>query len=307
MIKKLIVANPGGISNRLKCLISMWRLSEKYNKRLYLYWDKNNQCGSEFNELFENKFDLIDKEEFGKLSKEDSIISETWRFLTLPNEVPDNFAEIYPTKKGNNIDFEFRRIPLQVRQNILFYLNQLIPVKEVRDNVNWFLKKYDLSNMVGIHVRRGDFLDGREGMGKISTDEKFIEKINLVLKENPSMKFFLCTDGLEVEDKFLKEFGNKIIIYPKTKRDRRSSECAKEGLVDLLLLSRTKHIIGTYRSTFNELAWWFGGCKIQVDMIIDDDLKKQYEIKKSKMQKSKYEKFKKFVYRVLCKMRIFKK
>jgi len=308
MIKtKIIAANPGGIANRLKCLISMWRLSDRYNKKLYLHWVKNKTCGAEFNELFENKFDFINKEELAKFPQEDCMISETWRFLALPEEVPDNFAEVYPTKRGNNLDFEFHRIPLEIRQKIMYYLNKFIPVKEVRDNVKWFEKKYDLSQMVGVHIRRDDFLDGEEGLGKVSSDEKFIEKIELMLSENSSLKFFLCTDEPKVEDKFLKKFGNKIVVYPKIDRDRTSLECTQDGLVDLLLLSKTKHIIGTYCSTFNELAWWFGGCKAKVNIVIDDDLNKKYELKNIKMKKSRYQKFKKFVYKSLCKLRIFKK
>ena len=307
MKTKIIVSNPGGIANRLKCLISMWRLSDKYNKKLYLHWVKNNRCGAEFEELFENKFSMINKEELDKLPKEDYMISETWRFLTLPEEVPDNFAEAYPTKRGNNIDCEFHRIPLEIRQKILHYLSQLVPVKEIKNGVKWFEEKYDLSQMVGVHIRRGDFLVGKEGLGKVSSDEKFVEKMESMLIDNPSLKFFLCTDGPEVEDKFLKKFGGKIVIYPKMNRDRTSLECTQDGLVDLLLLSKTKHIVGTYRSTFNELAWWFGGCKAKVDIVIDDDLNKKYEIKNIKMKKSMYQKFKKSVYQFLCKIRFFKK
>jgi len=306
MVKQLIAINPGGIANRIKCLIPMLRISEKYNKKMYLYWVQNKTCGAPFDKLFDNKFWMINKESLYKLLKEDSIISETYRFITLNGEVSDGFAKVFPTKRGNNIDFEFDRIPISVRENILSYLNRLKPIKVIQSIVDKFTLKHNVKDLVGVHIRRGDFLGGKEGLGKVSSDNKFIEKMNDILKDDPSSKFFLCTDCQQTEDKFIEKFGNKIIIYPKKSLDRTSVMATQQSLVDMLLLSKTKHIIGTYISTFTELAWWFGGCKAKVDMIVDDDLKKQYEITREKFRKSKYQKFKKFVYKVLCGIRVFK-
>ena len=305
--KIIVAANPGGISNRIKCLISMWRLSDEVNKKLYLYWIKNKTCGADFSDLFENEFSEISKEELKELSVEECILSHTFRFITLTDEVPDKFAKVYPTDRGNNIDFEFERIPQKVRENILLYLHKLKPIKTIRYIVDNFTEKYDVSNLVGVHVRRDDFLYGKERLGDVSSNKKFFEKMNEILNDDSSTKFLLCTDSQETEDKFIEEFGDRIIIYQKKNRDRTTKIVTQQGLIDLLLLSKTKHIIGTYRSTFNELAWWLGDCKAKVDIIIDEDLKKQYELNKGKFEKSKWLKIKKSIYKLFTKIRIFKK
>lgn len=305
MIKTLIAANPGGLANRIKCLVSMWRLSERYDLNLYLNWNRNDKCGASFYRLFKNQFKFISNDALEGINYKH--VSETYRFIPLPGEIPDNFARVYSTKRGNNIEFAFDRIPVGMRESIISYLNQLQPVKAIESVVTKFTIKHNVPQLVGVHIRRGDFLDGKEGLGKVSSDNKFIEKMNEILKDDPSAGFFLCTDCQITEDKFVKEFGEKIIVYPKKSLDRTSSISTQQSLVDLLLLSKTKHIIGTYCSTFTELAWWFGRCKAKVDMIIDDEIKKQYEIKKQKMENSKYEKFKVFVYNTLCKLRVFKK
>jgi len=299
-INNIIAANPGGIANRIKCLVSMWRICDRHNKKLYLYWIKNHTCGAEFNKLFENKFEMVDNLK----EMDDSKVSETWRFLTLPSEVPDNFAEIDPTPRGNNIDFEFYRIPFSVRKEIFFYLHQLKPTKVITSTVNNFVKKYNVENLVGIHIRRDDFLKGKAGLGKVSSDEGFIKKMNEVIKEDETTRFLLCTDSQEIEDKFKNEFGERIIIYPKRNRDRTSVIATQQGLVDLLLLSKTKHIIGTYRSTFNELAWWLGDCKAKVNIIFDKNLNNEFIKKNAKLEKSKLLKLKRFIYN---KIKIFKK
>ena len=289
MINKIVAANPGGIANRIKCLISMWRICDKYDKKLALHWIRNHTCGAEFNKLFEN--------EFRHTNDLEGTHSQTWRFLTLPGEIPDNFAKVYPTKRGNNIDFEFQRIPFEVCGNILSYLHKLRPIKVIRNIVENFTDTYDVQNLVGVHIRRDDYLTGKAGLGEVSSDEKFIEKMNELIIEDWTTKFLLCTDSQEIEDKFKKEFGDRIIIYPKKNRDRTSTINTQQGLVDLLLLSKTKHIIGTYRSTFNELAWWFGDCKAKVDIIIDENLNKEFIKKNYQLENSKLLKLKRYVFK----------
>ena len=308
MTNKIIVAaNPGGIANRIKCLVSMWRLSEEFNKKFYLYWIKNKTCGASFSDLFENDFSEISKEKLKEIPAEECFLSQTFRFITLTDEIPDKFAKVYPTTRGNNIDFEFERIPQKVRENLLLYLKLLKPIKNIKYIVDHFAEKYDVENLVGVHVRRDDFLYGKERLGDVSSNEKFFEKMKEILNNDPSTKFFVCTDSQETEDEFIKEFGDKIIVYPKKNRDRTTRIATQQGLIDLLLLSRTKHIVGTFRTTFTELAWWFGDCKAKVDIIIDEDLNKKYEENKRKFEKSKWLKLKKKVYKLFTKIRIFKK
>jgi hypothetical protein len=317
MEEKIIIAmNPGGISNRVKCIISMLKLGDLYKRKFYLNWVKNHTCGADFSDLFENDFSEIKKDSLDKINKEnvefyggdaseinDSsknyIISDTWRFVLPKGELQNNFAIQFPTGKGNNIDFEFERIPLETRNKIIPYLKKLRPIKKIRNVVENFSKENNLKNAVGIHIRRDDFMHGKEGLGKVSTDDKFIEKINEILNKKPDTKFLLCTDCQDAENKFVKLFKEKIIIFPKKNRDRTSVEATQEGLVDLLLLSKTKHIIGTYRSTFNELAWWFGDCKAKIDIVKDKDMKKEYETKKKMYDKSIFLKFKKYVAKLL--------
>ena len=305
--KILVSANPGGIANRIKCLVSMWRLSDKFDKKLYLHWIKNHACGANFSDLFENDFDEISVKKLKELSTEEYILSETYRFIPFDDEIPNGFAKAFPTERGNNIDFEFERIPQEVRENILSYLRKLKPIENIRKLVEYYSKKYDVSNLVGVHVRRDDFLIGKERLGDVSSDNKFFDKMKEVLDKDSSTKFLLCTDSQETEDKFVREFGSKIVIYPKKNRDRTTKIATQQGLIDLLLLSKTKHIIGTYKSTFNELAWWLGGCEAKVDIIIDEDLKKVFESNKKKMDKSILLKLKRVAYKLFNKIRMFKK
>ena len=282
--KFIICINNGGLGNRLKGLISVIRLSKKLGRKLILYWPNTQHCGCRFKDLFENSFPEINEEELKAIKKEGNyrlyrdildskddaekyLLFKTWKFVLLPNEIPENFAKVFSSESGKNFDFEYDRIPEALRQELLIYINELRPKDQMF--IDDFAEKHSLKDCVGIHIRKGDYRFTVDRRDKISTDEKFIRR----MKEMPKSKFFLCTDSKETENKFKEIFGEQIITFPKGDRKRSKTISIQEALVDQLLLSKTKHILGSYLSTFTELAWWFGGCKAKVEIIGETDTK----------------------------------
>lgn len=285
--KYLACINRAGLGNRIKGLISAMRLSKITGRKLLLYWENNKYCGCDFNDLFENEVGEIKKNELKEIKKKNSkvyrdvleadydkydyIILDTWKFLFLPGEVPEGFSKIYPSEKANNIDFEFNRIPEEVRGKLMGELFSLNPKKEIIDFVDKFSKENNIENCIGLHIRRGDnrfTVDGRE---KISSDDKFIEIIN----KNPEEKFFLSTDGGDTKKEFKDKFGEKIITFPESNLKRAHKESIIQAFEEMLILSRTKHIFGSYLSTFSELSWWFGGCKAKIEVVGADTVREK--------------------------------
>lgn len=286
--KYIICINCGGLGNRLKGLISVMRLSEKLARKHLLYWQNNQYCGCEFEDLFENKFSKINESELKKIKKQDYelyngsfvnsenpqkyLLFNTWKFVLLPGEIPPNInfiSEIYPSEEGSNIDFEYNKVPEGMRIEIISYLKKLVPIQKIRETIDEFSQKNDISNYIGLHIRRGDNKFSVDGREEVSSDELFIEKI----KSMPDEKFFLCTDSTETETKFKELFKERIITYHKGNRKRSKKESLQEALIDMLLLSKTKHIIGSYLSTFTELAWWFGECKNKIEIVGIENVK----------------------------------
>ena len=316
-MKKTIAINLGGISNRVKCLISMWRLADLYGRKLILYWPKNHTCGAEFKDLFENDFQEINKKQLENISGkylqifgEDSLtikdsskkylVSGTWRFLLTPKELEKNsFLKEKRNFEEKSINFNFLNIPEEIKKEILNYLKKLRILKSLQKEIDNFQEKYNLKEMIGVHIRRGDFSDRPTSPGKVSSDKKFIEKMKELIKKNPKTKFFLCTDSKEIEKIIEKEFPNRIFKYPKTSFVRTDVRATQEGLIDLLLLSKTKHILGTYRSTFTEMAWWFGKCKPKMEIIIDPKKQKEYFENVEKSKKEIIPKIKKIILKLI--------
>jgi len=283
--KYVVSFNLGGIANRLKCLISLWIIADKTKRNLLLYWPINYTCGAKFKDLFENQVNELSKEEVYGLKKReldyyggDSLmISESLKKYIISSDWKWSFLKNSLLKNKNSIDFNFKEIPSETKKEILFYLKKLKPIRKIRDSISNFERKKKIKNCIGVHIRRGDFADRKTSPGRVSTDEKFIERMRKLIKEDSQTKFFLCTDSRKMEEKIEKAFPKRIIKFSKTSFSRTDIQATQEGLIDLLLLSKTKHIIGTYRSTFNELAWWLGGCKPKIEIIIDKKKLEEYK------------------------------
>ena len=304
--KYFIAINPGGISNRLKCLISLWRMGNLTDRKILFYWPRNSVCGARFKDLFENYFQEINKEKLRGLKKKEYkfhdpndisiegstkkyLISDTWRWAFLKGEeitgyLPKNKIKNYPEYKSMTapsqscpgIDFAFHNIKPEIRKEILKYLKKIKPIKEIEKRVSEFEKRNNIKNCIGIHIRQGDYLAGKDRIGFVSEESLFINRIKKLIEINPNERFFLCTDSEKTQEKFKELFGEKIIVFPKTNFDRLGVIFTQEGLIDLLLLSKTKRILGTYGSTFTEMAWWLGKCKPIVEIMINEENLKAY-------------------------------
>jgi len=83
----------------------------------------------------------------------------------------------------------------------------------------------------------------------------------------------LCGDNKDVIDYFLEKYGNRVVIHDQEKYSHphlaesghnNDIQTNVDAFIDLLLLSKCDIIVGTYASTFSEVAWWFSGCNAKV-------------------------------------------
>ena len=80
-----------------------------------------------------------------------------------------------------------------------------------------------------------------------------------IMKSFPrDARFFVSTDSQEAFRWLHARFGNRVFQRPKVHDNRSSVAGVREGLVDLLLLSRCTAVIGTGRSSFSHIAALIG-------------------------------------------------
>ena len=114
-------------------------------------------------------------------------------------------------------------------------------------------------NTIGIHIRRTDNLESIQH----SPIKKFIDYIYTAIRNNDNQKFYLATDDLSVKEEFIKLFGDKIITMDCVLR-RDSEEGIKSALLELYILSSCSKIIGSYYSSYSELAAQIGNIPLVV-------------------------------------------
>lgn len=287
----IVSSNQGGLCNRLKCLISCMRLADKVSGATVLSWPEKPRCKCKFSDIFENKIiEIGDKclriirDERINIHKK-YILVDTWRLLTLPNELPDNFAKAYHSSSGKGIDFEFERIPLPVREDFLIYINRLIPNVYIRNEVENFSKLFD-DYTVSVCIR--SWADRQLIEEKSRADSLFrIENVYAVIDKLDGLNFFVTCDSAEVLKKIIDRYGKRVLYYPRRdfQGDRYSKEAIRDALIELLLASRNKNLKIFYGSTFCEMVWWLGGCKAAVE-IIDRESDIQNYLKKCDYRES---------------------
>lgn len=115
------------------------------------------------------------------------------------------------------------------------------------------------SDTLGVHIRR---TDNSWSIGN-SPLRLFTEKIEQEIELNKSVKIFLATDSEETKQELLQRYGKNIITRFNVS-PRYTLRGEVDGLVDLLLLSRTKKVYGSFTSSFSDLAAQIGQIPIEI-------------------------------------------
>jgi hypothetical protein len=267
----------GGLCNRLNVLIFALILRGKYGHDWHLSWPRNTWCGAGFNRLFE--LDAVVHDHPITFYKE-----HEQEFAFLIHENQGEFAEELVTFNGGFAEYAPYEQYLSSHSQV-FYYNNLIPKfadlndikvglsslslnRQVLEKATEFCRANSIDETVyGLHIRKTDFGD------KINDQELF------QVVATRAARFFVCSDDEEVNNRFA-ELANCAVFkknhFPQKRLEsanwlhwvtdaegrkfpfniERSEESVVEGLIDLLILSRTQ-LVTTSHSTFLTMAGIF--------------------------------------------------
>ncbi len=250
----------GGLGNRLRSIDSAFALAECTQKNATIIWDANEELNCSFSELFEVPHNIGLKE-----------ISTSY----LPRKINEKFSMVmhklninYPfgydkilheedvySMKQQNYDFcklkKSGKIYIYINGRFLFPekpYHYLKPVKNIQDKVESLSGVFS-PGTVGVHIRRTD----NKLAIKESPLQNFVELMKKENAENRNIKFYLSTDSPEAENYVKRSFPNQVVSYKK-ELSRNKMQGVKDALIDMLCLSRTSKIIGSYYSSFSEVA-----------------------------------------------------
>lgn len=271
MKKHLLIRPYGGLCNRLRALISAQIVAERSERHLIVVWELHKGCNCRFDELFLTDLDVF---HVGKLGKwlEDLKIGTVNRFLfgkaverfgaedlEALGRMESSDASVVSARSFSQ--FKPSTMPQSAYHRAFSQkLNALRPKRSIQAIIERFKRETFSENMIGVHVRRTDNVKSKQ----VSTDEMFMARMRSLLDEDPSSRFFLSTDSPATERKLAQACGDKIVSYKKRSRARDDKIGIQDGYIDLRLLGETRRVLGSYWSSFSEMACQFNNIPLEV-------------------------------------------
>ena len=270
-----ISTNKGGLSNRMKSLVSCIKLAEESNNKYAVKWDivndykkDNHLLNCSFNKLFINDIEIIE------IEKNNIIYDNHCLSISDNDNIPHNFNNFDSKLKSRkftkndkfnrNIDFMYNDIHINVKIKYIKYFKilKLHPILE--ENINEFSKNFN-EKTISVHIRSWN-RNNESKRSRLYDLNKYID----IMNKYPTNNFYLSSDSQNVLNELKEIYKERIYIYPrKTSLDnsRDFPEGIQEDLIELYLLSKNKIIIGSHFSTFTEVAWWLAECPKDIIII----------------------------------------
>ncbi len=244
----LIIQPIGGLCNRMRSINSAYKLAAMRGDRLTIIWFCNQELGCSFDSIFQLNPDI-------RLINITSKLDMRKIFYQITSQYIGN-EEIRTNRTGSTLDENFRS-SLKKRCYIAteehFYPADSYalfrPLPELQQKIDAIISVFSAPT-VGIHIRRTDNLPS---IGNSSTDA-FVTAMWEELNKNSDTYFYLATDD-ESEESYLRTlFPDRIISNTNKDLSRDSLRGMQDALIDLYCLASTDKIIGSFYSSFTDIA-----------------------------------------------------
>lgn len=256
----LHVVPEGGLANRLRVVASAWAFAEDTGVPMRVHWMRTRDFNASFGRLFEPDTTAFQVSEWGG-GRMHKLVERTVEKL-----VPVAGVAVWVDARTATNAFDtsaFRhavtRGPLLLRTNYPLgrggreLLGRFVPVPRLRGMID--AQVGDAQAMVGVHVRRGDHVKATER----STLEGFIAAMQAEVDARADTRFFVATDDPASLAALQARFGGRVHHYPKRALSRDDPRALEDAVVDLFTLARSRKLLGSYWSSFSDMASHMGG------------------------------------------------
>lgn len=269
MIKRLRLIPLSGLGNRMRAIASCFYIAQANHIPVDVYWYREKGLYASFRSLFEPinlpGLEMHDCEKMSAFHYHVPLKRNLYlpRLLRQKKEyfyLKNDFGSLSSCMEQlKDTDYEELIFATGGQQAEMFSLKQLfVPVKEIQAQIEE-MKKLFSADTIGCHIRRSD----NDLSRKHSPDSAFFERIDAILAENPLSTFFLCTDDAQTKADFCQKYGSHILTYHSSLH-RNSLQGMRDAVTELFLLAETKHILGSYWSSYSELAAALGEKSLDV-------------------------------------------
>jgi len=281
-----------GWGNRLQPLVSGMRLARKYGYTLRVFWPKQVYFPCSFSDIFTNQdFEISEDQSLYQDVLERKATNRRSYGNNRHDQQDGTIAHFEPTQEDWSVythkiflttgEFMWSqpRSILDIHEPYLWELrqefNRLQPNPEIKQMILDTIYRFKTDPIVGIHLRKPEILRLDKLMRPEFTnwawlpDKTIRYAIDDFINADQNVRFFLSTNCKPTENRFVKKYGERMIVQQKTVRSLlwdysnemewayhtySTSQAIKEAFVDLTCLSRTDYIMRNWMSTFSSFA-----------------------------------------------------
>ena len=261
----------GGLGNRMRVAAAAFAMAQQTGIPMRVLWTSQWGMRCRFDELFEDppmSF-LRDARGFEKVL----FARPTWKNLYLPRLLQKLCYRhiIYAPKIWylNRDGFDYEKWFRQGGTLMTAYrdfcpwttddLRQLFrPNADVRQRVSVRTAAFS-PYTIGLHIRRTDHQQAIDE----SPLELFTAVIDREAELHPNLRIYLATDDETTKTALFDRYSDRILTSPDV-ATRESTNGIRDALVEMLTLSRTRHIYGSAGSTFSPIAACLGNVPITI-------------------------------------------
>lgn len=266
----------GGLCNRLRAIATGVHLSDATDRTLNVIWNNNKDLGACFCDLFNplpegiivhtpSKLNYYFKWEIPR--KKNFYLSRLYQ----KTRYKASFSDDYGLKDFQDQEEALLYKLRQINGDILITTGTAIggydtekmrqmfrPSPQVKELINNKISGFD-ENTIGVHIRR---TDNHQSIAHSPT-AIFITQMERKIELNGRTKFFIASDDPKIMMELADRFGDRAMCG-----DMYASRKTLSGMLhataDLWALSKTKEILGSYYSSYSEIAALLGNIPITI-------------------------------------------
>lgn len=268
IMNDLTLVPVGGLANRMKAIDAAINIVKELKCDLHIIWFKDNGLNCPFNKLFQpinsqnielKEAKILDSIALDRPRKHNLWIPKLFHHILFDKCI---YEEEVTKLFYNHFDFctWAKGQKNYLASCVYFQPNKdghpfhiFHPIDSLQNRIDAICQSFG-NHTIGIHIRRTDNITSI----KESPTELFIERIQKEIAVNPDVQFYLASDS-ENEKRILKEIFGQRIITSIERTSRNSLQGMQDALVELYVLSKTKQILGSVKSSFSETAAQING------------------------------------------------
>lgn len=264
---RLTLVPIGGLCNRLRALLSVWHLGELLpGCRMVVEWPVNRECRADFSDLFRQPGDCPWQWAEHRPWNAPALKGNLYLPALVRRLLYDRRLFAYVAQDSGQLQEWLRggeRVWICSGSSFSDYpssmARRLRPAPEVQVRIEALTRQFG-SRMIGVHIRRTDNLPS---IRSASVDD-FRRRMRRAVAENADTRFYLATDDAHVKEALCREFAGRVVCQQTGSLRRDTLDGMREAVADLYALAATQGILGSYWSSFTDMAAEIGGIPVEI-------------------------------------------